>query len=187
MGWLHVPQPCFPHRNRLCSKVEAKANLISLKLLLTQRLPYSKEKFTKTLSLRPLPLRFPLDMYELNDCSGVLNMVRSNMDAVLINICIFGRHTYKNHMGVNSQTNPWAGESAICLSKQSVAGGTEEPRVRSSSGSLPSGSECVLAWALKRPATDSTQLAGQHTKGQRLHRHDDVTTAITELYMLHSH
>lgn len=84
---------------------------------------YSKEKFTKTLSLRPLPLRFPLDMYELNDCSGVLNMVRSNMDAVLINICIFGRHTYKNHMGVNSQTNPGGGgESAICLSKQSVLG-----------------------------------------------------------------
>lgn len=72
---------------------------------------YSKEKFTKTLSLRPLPLRFPLDMYELNDCSGVLNMVRSNMDAVLINICILGRHTYKNHMGVNSQTNPGGGGS----------------------------------------------------------------------------
>lgn len=58
-------------------------------------------------------------------------MVHSNMDAVLINICIFERHTYKTHTGVNSQTNPWGGGSAICLSKRSVAGGTEEPRVRS--------------------------------------------------------
>lgn len=31
------------------------------------------------------------------------------MDAVSINICIFERHTYKNHTGVNSQTNPLGG------------------------------------------------------------------------------
>lgn len=32
----------------------------------------------------------------------------SNMDdAVLINICIFARHTYKNHIGINSQSNSW--------------------------------------------------------------------------------
>lgn len=123
-------------------------------------------------------------------------MVHSNMDAVLINICIFERHTYKTHTGVNSQTNPWGGDSAICLSKRSVAGGTEEPRTLSSR-SRPSGcheprtdqrsSECVLAWALRSLATDSTQLAVQHTKGNHRHSHDDVTTAITEMYMLHSH
>lgn len=45
------------------------------------------------------------------DCFGVLNMVRSNMDVVLINICIFERHKYKNHTGVNSQTNPLGGGS----------------------------------------------------------------------------
>lgn len=29
-------------------------------------------------------------------------MVSSNIDVVLINICIFERHMYKNHTGINS-------------------------------------------------------------------------------------